>query len=492
MATKVNKISELERVLTTENKASEIVLRFFHFFKISRILKPYDDLKIKGYAPSFLIMLLCVFRLKGQNIHQMAKCKFNDLYTGDDNALYRFKNSSKMNWRKLQLSFCTQFLKICKANSALVVDNKKISATKNVKCFILDDTDVFKTGKAMELCSKIYCHVNGGTYHWGYKLLKLALWTGTSIIPVDFSVHREAGKNKNYGLTAKELKAQFLKYIAPLSPGLTRRNEADQAKTVTGLEMLKRAMKSMKAIQIKYVLMDSWFVNDTMISGIKEISSDLEVLGMCKMDRRAFDINGKKKNSTAIIASNSHTRSKECRKHKLEYFVTVAQYKGIDVKLFYVKCKGQNKYKMLLTTDLSLNFTKAFEIYQIRWSIEVLFKECKQYLGLQSCQSRDFDAQIADMTLAFITHIILALEYKFSHYETLGSLFHDMQKNMLEANIWEQVLQKMKTIIEFLLEMTGFKMEGNFDEVIRDLMQSPSENDRFEILYNAICNAKSA
>ena len=57
----------------------------------------------------------------------------------------------------------------------------------------------------------------------------------------------------------------------------------------------------------------------------------------------------------------------------------------------------------LLSTDLSMSFVRAFEVYQIRWNIEVLNKECKQYLGLGACAGRDFDAQIADCTLCFLT-----------------------------------------------------------------------------------------
>ena len=37
---------------------------------------------------------------------------------------------------------------------------------------------------------------------------------------------------------------------------------------------------------------------------------------------------------------------------------------------------------MLLTTDTSMNFVKAFELYERRWGIEVIFKECRGYLGL--------------------------------------------------------------------------------------------------------------
>lgn len=38
-----------------------------------------------------------------------------------------------------------------------------------------------------------------------------------------------------------------------------------------------------------------------------------------------------------------------------------------------------------------MSFVRAFEVYQIRWNIEVLNKECKQYLGLGTCAGRDFD-----------------------------------------------------------------------------------------------------
>ena len=46
-----------------------------------------------------------------------------------------------------------------------------------------------------------------------------------------------------------------------------------------------------------------------------------------------------------------------------------------------------------------MSFVKAFETYQIRWNIEVLNKEAKQYLGLGGYQGRDFDGQVADCML---------------------------------------------------------------------------------------------
>ena len=57
------------------------------------------------------------------------------------------------------------------------------------------------------------------------------------------------------------------------------------------------------------------------------------------------------------------------------------------------------KWHGLLTTNLDLSFEQAYKIYSKRWSIEVFFKESKQHLGLGKCQSQDFDAKIASITI---------------------------------------------------------------------------------------------
>ena len=87
----------------------------------------------------------------------------------------------------------------------------------------------------------------------------------------------------------------------------------------------------------------------------------LHVVGMCKMDKRKFEVDGKERNSHAIISMNEFNAGKvrSCEKYKSRYFVVTANYKGTPVKLFYVKYKNATKWTILLTTDLSLSFVKA-------------------------------------------------------------------------------------------------------------------------------------
>jgi hypothetical protein len=54
--------------------------------------------------------------------------------------------------------------------------------------------------------------------------------------------------------------------------------------------------------------------------------------------------------------------------------VIVADYNGTPVKLFYIKYKNAKNRTLLLTTDLSLSFARAMELYQLRWIIELMYK----------------------------------------------------------------------------------------------------------------------
>lgn len=55
-----------------------------------------------------------------------------------------------------------------------------------------------------------------------------------------------------------------------------------------------------------------------------------------------------------------------------------------------------------------MNAIRVFEIYSIRWTIEVFFKESKYYFLLGKSQSQDFDIQIVDITISVILYNIFS------------------------------------------------------------------------------------
>ena len=387
-------------------------------------------------------------------------------------------NNPSVDWKSILLSFAKQFLKC--------VSSKGETEETAVRCFVVDDTDIEKRGKTFEGVSKIWSHKDHRLL-FGFKLLLLCIWDGKSLIPCCLSLHRENKKNE-YGLNKKEQKRQFTKQRSDEGYYRERYDELDREKPCVVIDMLKRCVK--RSITGSYVLMDSWFVNDYMLKEIRKIRNGLmHVVGMCKMDKRKFDVNGKERASQTIIAMSEHDSSKvhSSSKYKSRYITIVAGYKGMPVKLFYIKYKNATKWTLLLTTNLSLSFVRAMELYQIRWSIEVLYRECKQHLRLGKAQNTDFCGQIADATLTMITYTILSLYKRFEAYESLGALFRDTQKEMSERTLCERIATVVLKIIWELLEIVSVDVE----QTLYLLTSSGKDFTEIKTVLNAVYQINS-
>jgi len=469
MASKLNKLSELEDVLCNIEMTHRGVLNFFCNFKIGRILKPFDKVKSKGFKMSNLVVTLCLYRIKGFTIWAMQKLGNNELFEGDENCFYRLMNNPRIKWREILMGFSRQFVAITQNNCD--------STNHEVKCFIIDDTDLIKTGHTFEFIGRIFNHVIGKSL-FGFKLLALGYWDGKSLIATDFSLHREKGKKGNYGISKKEKMSQFKKKRDEKAVSCNRIEELDLKKTEVAASMIKRAVKN--GLKATYVLMDSWFTNDTIIKAVRTIDDGaMHVLGMCRIDKRKYKVYGKELNAHQIITRMERKYSKYSRKHKSQYIPVVADYKGTKVKLFFIRYRNAKDWTLLLTTNLELSFVQSLELYQIRWTIEVLFKECKQYLRLGTCQNTDFDGQIADATLVFITHTILTLQRRFDAYETMGDLFREAQQNLLELTLWQRILNVFLKMLKQLLDI--FNMD--IDETMKRVLQNKkSYNQLIEIM----------
>jgi hypothetical protein len=58
------------------------------------------------------------------------------------------------------------------------------------------------------------------------------------------------------------------------------------------------------------------------------------------------------------------------------------------VKVVYLECKARKGYVILLSTDTALKGEKIIRYYQLRFQIEFLIRDAKQYTGLEECQAR--------------------------------------------------------------------------------------------------------
>lgn len=263
-----------------------------------------------------------------------------------------------------------------------------------------------------------------------------------------------AKKFPEYGLSRKEKKLQFKKDRDNKSCGHVRSKEADTSKTSLFVAMIKRAVKN--GFVPDYVLTDSWFFCQELLKAVDKLAAKgVRLLSMVKMGNAVYTLlpNGRTYNAQALLKVHERKASYN-RKTKARYIKVPVMYFGVRINLFFVKMGQKGTWRLLATNDLNLGFTKMMEVYQIRWSIEVFFKESKQYLNLGKSCSSDFDGQIADATLSMIQHIMLTFFKRMNYQQSFGELFKAISGEMIESTLaeklWEIFLQVIKELGEIL------------------------------------------
>jgi hypothetical protein len=324
------------------------------------------------------------------------------------------------------------------------------------RCLIFDDTDLSKTGKTIEGVSKIYNHVSK-TYYLGFKLLVAGYWNGSVFIPVDFSLHRESKTSRlKYGLTAKQRKAQKKTPRCSKTVAAKRYRELNKKKTDLVVQMFSRVVK--RKIPVDYILIDTWFTSVGLLKKLRSICSSTHIIGMYKYNSK---IEVRSKVKTLAQLKKQKAKPKRCRKFNYYYHHYIAEIDGLKVALFISK-RGKNvKWHTLITTDTSLKFIKTIEVYSIRWSIEVFFKEAKQLFGLGKCQSTNFDVQIAQITIAMTQYLLTSIRYRMEAYETIGGLFKDLKQDYIENKLNIRILAVVNlilTILEKLVESIDIEL----------------------------------
>ena len=143
-------------------------------------------------------------------------------------------------------------------------------------------------------------------------------------------------------------------------------------------------------------------------------------------------------------------RSRTKRLYHMDY---IAEIDGIKVKIF-LTIKGVNgSWHTIISTNTNLTFNRMIEIYNIRWTIEVFFKEPKQLLGLGKSQSTNFDVQVAQTTM--IQYLLVSLKYRMEPYETIGGLFKDIKQDYIEHKLNERLLLAIIEILAVLNFLPG-------------------------------------
>lgn len=471
-------IDELKSLLRLKGKAVDLLVDYVSFFDFRSVTSSFDSVKNKGYGFTNLLSVLVVMPfLNMASLRALLVSGISYLSEAEKDAYYRLKNNPAVNWRGILYAFTKRYRKI--------VTVRGEDAGALTRCFVIDDTLLEKTGKKIERVGKLWDHV-AHRYVLGFKALCLGYYDGKSFVPLDFSLHREKGKNakKPYGLTKKELNQQYRKQRGNKGHSGKRIGEMDSSKIDNAIKMIKRAVKN--GFRADYVLMDSWFTCEKIIKQVRSIKKcSIHVLGMLKMAKAKYRTDDGEHTAKQLIKLHGK-KIKRCRKLKAHYIPVKADYKGVPLQLFFCRYGSRGKWHLVASTDLALGFIKAMETYQVRWTIEVFFREGKQYLGLGKCQSNDLDAHFTDITVTMIQYVLLTLKKRFEDYETKGVLFKESQEQMLELTLMQRLWGLFIEIVTQLAEVFAIDTE----QLMEQLFHNEKVNDLVQKLLKDIPEKK--
>ena len=162
MNAKIDNFSEMEKFLRVKNDTNDGMLALFGRFGIGNLLRHLSMEKKAGIDAVTLIVSLCLFRMNSLSIFSAYRNRFHGLLDYGKNSFYRMMLRPSMDWRRLLIGMVCRFEAILRKNGAEHHDLPR--------CYILDDTTLEKTGRAMEKASMVFDHVSG-RFVLGFKLL---------------------------------------------------------------------------------------------------------------------------------------------------------------------------------------------------------------------------------------------------------------------------------------------------------------------------------
>lgn len=205
--------------------------------------------------------------------------------------------------------------------------------------------------------------------------------------------------------------------------GARAKKEAVMTALEVALRMLRDTMKF--GVPAKHVLFDSWFTHPAFVISIRDIG--FHVIGRLKNSKTYYWLNGKALTIGQIYSQSKRRRGRS--KYLLSAVVAVKNKDGksIDARIVYVRdSANRKKWIAFLCTDMSLSEEQIIELYGKRWSIEVFFKTCKQYLRFTGeFQQSLYEAITAHTSIVSIRYMIFAIEQRqnVDYRRTPGDLF---------------------------------------------------------------------
>lgn len=251
--------------------------------------------------------------------------------------------------------------------------------------FIIDDTSNKKRGKHILAAFSFFDHTTK-QYIWGQQLVCAVIQYRNIVIPYAIELYIPKQEAKRVGCIFKkktEIAAETLEAF-----------EADERQSDEGGV---------------FVLADTYYASPSIIKLCRQ--KGYSFVSMLKTNR-IMTINGRQMNVLGYTKRYFNKRNKKriIKIDKKKYQVhseKVILKTGGAVKIVCTRSLSHYTVKTIFTTNTALPIESILRAYSKRWSIEVLFKMSKQYLGLRAYQNVNLPAIESSVRLSLISYNLL-------------------------------------------------------------------------------------
>lgn len=287
---------------------------------------------------------------------------------------------------------------------------------------IIDDVLLPKVfAKAIELCFWDWDHAARRNC-FGQRLV-FVLWSnGRLVVPLLFTFWQKDPTRKPKPKKAKRAKTKKSKGAGTTrrrrrKPGTKRTKGQSRVRVASGARYrtkneLARAMVwrlIRRGLPAQFVLFDNWYASDDNF----KLFERLKLFWVTRSkDNYTVQYEGRtlpvKQVANSVLKAHYH------------YYASL----GARARSFAVSRNGRaltltvikddrgpesGRTKYLLTNATGLTVCQVIEWYRRRWTIEVFFRDCKQYLGLGRSEVRHADEIISHIVLVCIAYTVLQL-----------------------------------------------------------------------------------
>ena len=446
---RIAQISQVKTSTLVESNAHFL----FRRFNLLSILRQCGISKDKGHPIQYMMYLMLIIMLQGSRslYSGIASLQATKLKSPINSML----NNEFYNWRNLLYRIACRFARLCPTPEG------KISA------LIIDDTAKEKTGRRVENSSWFVDHCRKA-YYMGYQTIMAAWHNGVVTIPLDFELKigkariKHAPKSHYHKGTHTE----------------QRQRMARQKKTKIAESFIRRTLQ--RGFRFRYLLWDSWYNNSGSLRFVFGTlrSKGIDLVAMVKRDGQKY-LWGE----SLLTVKELYRKSGKWQRNK----VTGILYKSVIVavldkqssnqpesqtvlgyvRMCFFRYPQHKRYKALICTEVNIGEMDILSIYLRRWSIEVVFKDLKQYFGYDQSKSSKYAPQIADLTIRCVFYTMFcSLKYDYPSKSTeqlLIEFYSEMEDNWLDILCSMVFINNAKRLLQYALSL-GYKDVANLLE----------------------------